>query len=129
MEKGIIIDVLATGLEGGINYWACLDNTTKEWESARNKVKQETNDNYVIEDVMYELLINGNGVKFEDAEQEEDSSDWILTMDKLLNGIEQWCEIKNIRHFEKYYDNSNDFDCCDADCIYQLALFNDVIFG
>ena len=33
-------DIMTTALEGGIGYWACLDNSTPEWEKAERQLKE-----------------------------------------------------------------------------------------
>lgn len=114
-----IQDIVIIALEGGIGYWACLDDTdasgdktTSEWAA--------------------DVLLTGGSLTFTDAEGDPDDPDtesWTLTLDKLLNGIklyfEDGCHVK----VEDNSIDTSDIDANDADCIVQFALFGEVVYG
>jgi hypothetical protein len=110
------LEYIVTGaLEGGINYWAGLDNSLPEWE---NEPEEIPSSQYA-----FQLLVEGKSVKFYDIEKSDDDSDWILTMDKLIKGIQ--------KDFEERPEDI-DLDSTDAityDCIIQYALFGELVYG
>lgn len=107
-----ITDIVVTALEGGIGYWACLDNTGEEFENAPEEE--------AVSETVARILLNNGSVFFED--EEDPSARYELTLEKLLNGIEK-------------YANENggiDMDYLDADmadAIVQYAIFCEVIYG
>ncbi|MCL2062067.1 MAG: hypothetical protein FWH03_05525 [Firmicutes bacterium] len=106
-------NIVVSAIEGGINYWAALDNTDPEWD---NKPEGLAVSQYVLE-----LLIAGKSVKFQDAEGSDDDSDWNLTLEKLLNGIA--LDLRN------YQTDLLDIDSEDADRIFQYALLGEIVYG
>jgi len=109
--EGIIVNAL----EGGIGYWACLDNTRPEWD---NKPENMPTACYATQ-----LILEGKTLYFTDAESDEDEEDtWELNLYKLLSGIGQ-AMTKGI------FPTSLDLDADDADCVIQYALFGKIIFS
>lgn len=100
-----IDDVVATALEGGINYWCC---------------KAE-----VIEDEYYgefasDQISRGGSLRLYETES---GDHWALTLDKLMFGIVtaiDWGYVSS--------SNPDNWDACDADAIVQCALFDDLVF-
>ena len=130
LKEGTIIDVLDTAFEGGIGYWACLDNTHPDWVEARkqwkeaHKTEQEPNPIPCFSEVALQVMQNGKAVILID---EEDETEYQLTLEKLVEG----CRIYTIRKgkdIQKALDEA-DFDANDADAIIQYALFGDIIYG
>lgn len=111
-----IESVIVTAFEGGSNYWMMLDRENKpEWEE---KPKDEPVSTWATK-----LLIEGKSIKLCDAEETEDDSDWILTLEKLLKGIQMNTEKR------PFDSNLDDMDATTADCIVQYALFGRIVFG
>ena len=109
-----ISNIVCTALEGGIGYWARLDNTDEEIWFADDRATSE---------IATDLLLSGQWIKFEDAEDEDDSTDWLLNLDKLLRGIAMAIENGD-------WDGDLDtIDATAADCVFQYALFNEVVYG
>lgn len=105
--------IMVTAIEGGIGYWAVLDNTTPDF-------KNKPSDTYTSEWVT-QLLIDGKTVEFYDVEDEDER--WTLDLTKLIKGYAQ-----NFK--ERPHDNSlEDGDATTSDCIIQYALFNKIVFG
>ena len=116
-----IQDLMATALEGGIGYWACLDNTSRAYEEAPP-------DEPVAITCANELW-RGNDVCFYDVENDEK---YVLTLTMLLNGFRLWYERGNDRY--KAVGADGDVDWCQidaptADEIIQYAIFGQLIFG
>jgi hypothetical protein len=108
--------IISTALEGGIGYWARLDTSTPGWE--------DKPDNNFTSEWVTKMLLEGREVKFEDAEdEEEDCSEWVLTLEKLIKGIN--LNTKN-RDWDCDIDNG---DATTMDCIIQYALFGEVVYG
>lgn len=111
-----IVDIISSAIYD-IGYWACIDNTTEDWE----RVSLSLPSDRTFEDVMWTLLKTGQCIRILDAE--DDDGPWELTLDKLLNGIKM--SIQN-----GYWDG--DLDSIDGqvgDIVFQYALFNDIIYG
>lgn len=108
-----IDDIMCSALEGGINYWCC---------------KAEVVGDYLGE-YASEQISRGGTLLLHDAEEDEV---YELTLEKLLDGIGQAYEGN---WFEDYgWCDGNVIDTCQvdaevADCIVQLALFNELVFG
>lgn len=119
IEKKITYDdlenILVTALEGGINYWAGIENQLPDWN---DKPKDMPLSQYALE-----ILISGKTIKFFDTLNSDNDIDWILTLEKLLNGIKLNCQNRP--------DDCdiNNGDALTADCIIQYALFNNIIYG
>ena len=108
-----IEDIIVTAIEGGIGYWACLDNTNDYWKSQPKDMP--------VSQWATELILSSRSVMFIDTEDE--SERWELTLSKLLNGIK-------LNHINRPHDSDlENMDSTTADCIFQYALFKDVIYG
>ena len=138
LTKEQIKDILTTAIEGGIAYWAILDNTTPEWKDARAawcRVASEYDNSDLRPcycDIAYEALTAGKEVIFIDAETDDvddpnEDEIYRLTMDKFVKGCEMWEE----RSHKSLADAIDwcEYDADDADIIIQFALFGEIMFG
>ena len=108
-----ITDIIITALEGGIGYWACLDNTGDEFENAP---KDEA-----VSETAARIILNNGTLVFEDADDYDSQARYELTLEKLLNGIEKYAN-----------ENGFDIDLLDADmadAIVQYAIFCEIVYG
>lgn len=110
-----IDDIMATALEGGINYWCGLVS-----------VKQQ---DFKGAEYASDALSKGATLILFDAET--NLSQWELTREKLLIGITKYFELPNS---EDILDENGTLDTCMidscvSDSIIQLALFGELIFG
>lgn len=121
-----IKDVITTAIEGGIGYWACLLNDDKAYVETRNALKAVQKDVFYC-DIIYKALKDGKRIRFQDADDIEDGDIWILTWNKLMKGIVLY-EEKQGKSVRKSLQDG-DFDACEADMVFQYALFEDVIYG
>lgn len=120
-----IEDILTTAIEGGISYWAILCNDAPEWEKAEEQLKAKGVELF-YGNVATQVLLNGDAIKFEDAEGEEDDSDWTLDMEKFKKG----CALYEKERGSLSANLANgSFDAVEADCLIQYAVFGDVVFG
>src|SRR6185312_15620211 len=78
LTENDIDNIVVTALEGGIGYWARLDNTGEDWKRKPKGVPTSQWATF--------LLLEGKSIKFNDAE-EDDDEDWILTLPKLVEGF------------------------------------------
>lgn len=111
-----VLDIISSAIYD-IGYWACIDNTTDDWEEVSGSLPED----HTFEDVFYNLLKNGKCVVLEDVEGTE--GPWELTLDKLLNGIK--LAVQN----GHWNGNIDEIDGLIGDIIFQYGLFNEVIFG
>ena len=101
---------MVTALEGGINYWCRKAEVVGEYlgEAASDQISR------------------GGILILHDAES---AQTWELTLGKFLNGVklyfEQGCHVQ----VEDNAIDTCDIDAGDADCIIQLAIFEEVMFG
>lgn len=108
-----IDDIVATALEGGINYWCDRAEVVGEY----------------LGEFASDQISRGGVLKLYDA---EDDGVYELTLEKLLHGIEKACAEHWYADYDWYDGKSIDtcqVDASVADIIVQLALFDDVIFG
>lgn len=115
-----ITDIVIEGLEHGIGYWSILDNTGKEYTSAP--------EDEPVAITTAELLLAGKTIIFEDTEDENEK--WELTLEKLLAGIQMYLNTPNGKGcLEGDVLNTCNVDADTADCMFQYALFGDIVFG
>ena len=116
-----IEDLMVTAIEGGIGYFACLDNRSEIYVLAP---KDEP-----VAVTAASILNKGGGVTFLDTE--DNSVEWVLTKEKLLRGVQKFLE-EDV-NIVLYIDNG-ELDMCmidadHADRIVQYALFGDLVYG
>ena len=115
-----VADLMCTAIEGGIGYWACLDNTG---DAFINAPKEEP-----VSETAAKIILNGGGVTF--LEDEDRSQSWTLTLEKLLNGVKMFIEEDNrIGCVEGTRVEMAYIDANDADSIIQYALFGEQIYA
>lgn len=110
-----IENIVITALEGSIGYWCKFLNDTKEYD----EIKQEQPD-LCFSEIATAMLLNNIPLKLYD---EEEKKEYDLTLQKLIDGI-------RLNHENRRWDNDlENMDATTADCIFQYALFGDVIYG
>lgn len=112
ITKENLDDIMAAALEGGINHWC------KKIEVFGELLGGCTSDQ----------ISRGGKLWFYDAESPKT---WLLTRDKLLEGVKSWLTNgMDIDHgiYNGIFDSSV-VDSVEADCIIQYALFGKVVFG
>ena len=119
-----IEDLMVTAMEGGIGYWACLDNTDARFADAPEDES--------LAETATKILLDGGGVTFLD--NEDRSQAFILRLDLLLEGVrlyltESYCT----QNFEMKNGVAR-LDMCMvdaeiADMIIQYALFGKLVYG
>lgn len=107
-----ITDIIITALEGGIGYWACLDNTGEEFENAP--------EDEAVSETVARILLNNGSVTLID--EEDEYARYELTLEKLLNGIEKYAQ-------ENGGIDMDYLDAIMADVIVQYAIFCEVVYG
>lgn len=107
-----IDDIMASALEGGINYWCSEAEVVEEKRCA---------------DWGHEQIARGGALILHDAESDDQ---WELNLEKFLNGFKLWLE-----NGGDQYDavKNGNVDCCEidggcADEIVQYAIFGEVVF-
>lgn len=111
-----MIDIISSAVYD-VGYWGRIDNTTEDWQ----RMSASLPSNHTFEDVIWALLKTGNSLRIEDAENDDEF--YNLTLDRLLNGIKLTIE-------KKYWDgNMDDIDGEVGDIIFQMSLFDDIVFG
>ena len=107
-------DIVITALEGGIGYWACLDNDNEDWK--------EVPEEFTTSEWCWQLLKAGKTLHFLDAEYPEDG-EYFLDLSSLLDGISKAIQNGN-------WDGDMDtIDADAADAVFQYAIFDDIIYG
>jgi hypothetical protein len=115
--KNDLLNIMTTGLEGGIGYWACLNNDTPEFD-------QFDKPNMILSERVAEILWRGGSVELFDTDYNYNDADkWELTLDKVVKGIIKFMETDS-KTFEL-----DDLDAWDCDKIIQYGLFGELVFG
>jgi hypothetical protein len=108
-----IDDIMCSALEGGITYWCCKADVVGDY----------------LGEYASEQISRGGTLKLHDAEENEVHE---LTLQKFLRGIQLAAEGNYYEDYEWVIGDG--IDTCNvdaevADCIIQLALFDEVVFG
>lgn len=111
-----MVDIISSAVYD-IGYWGIIDNTTEDWK----RVSESLPKDHTFEDVIWTLLKTGNILCIEDAEN--DNEVYHLTLDKLLNGIKLTIEKKC------WNGNIDEIDGEVGDIIFQMSLFDQIVFG
>lgn len=106
-------DLVSTALEGGINYW-CGEAKVKE-----DSMSEEAYDKL---NFISDAVSKGGVLILFDAESDDT---WELNRDKLLKGIQMYCEKHNVAPS----DLMDMYDANDADTIVQYAVFDEMMFA
>lgn len=119
LSEADIDDIMCAALEGGICYWCCQAKVVGEY----------------LGEYAHEQIARGGTLKLYDAESDDV---WELTREKFLNGVKLYAEqyrlplmtdgCLNTSEIESRIDVF-EIDGDAADCIVQLALFGEVVFG
>lgn len=106
-------DIVISAIEGGIGYWACLDNTTEAWKDKPKDVP--------VSEWAYEILKKGWKLEFTD--EEDDEAKYEIDWDSFVIGIQSAIS-------GHVWDGDIDsVDSIIADCIFQYAIFGEVVYG
>lgn len=108
-----IDDIMATALEGGINYWCDKATVVGEY----------------LGEYASEQISRGGILMLHDAEEDYM---YLLNIDNFFEGLQKAINDHWFENYEWYDDKELDTGNVDAevaDVIIQLAIFNDVIFG
>lgn len=114
-------DILCSCFEGGCGYWCCIDNTTTEWDEAREKLHLHGNTDPTIEDIILQILTDGKSIRLID---QEDDVELHMTLESFINGIGRSIE-------SGFWSGSNiwDVDGLVGDAIIQYAVFGEQVYG
>ena len=115
-----------------ISYWGAIDALPDDYREARKTLGK---DDPLYEEVLTEILYNDGALSVIDIEEPDNV--YVLTLEKLIKGINMaidqqycydrtWWSVNNNAEIE-LYDDEMDGEVCD--CIIQLAVFGDVIYG
>lgn len=110
-----IENIIISGIEGGINYWAIIDNGTEPFKELKDS-------GLCLSQKVVEIILNGGEVAITDIEEGEEAK-YKLTLERLIKGVE--LNMKN----RKWDCDLESGDASTMDCIIQYAIFDDVIFG
>jgi hypothetical protein len=112
--KSNLLDIITTAIEGGIGYWACLNNDKPEFDEM----------NMPLSEKVAEILWRGGSLEFFDTDYDyDDAEKWELTLDKVVKGLIKFMETDS-KTFEL-----NDLDALDCDKIIQYGLFGELVYG
>ena len=114
-------DLIVTAIEGGIGYWACLDNTTDSFLNAP--------DEEPVSITAARIMLTGGGITFID--EENDKQSWVLTLEKLKEGVRLFLEGEDngADYIEDGCLDMSYIDADGADQIVQYALFGEIVYG
>lgn len=111
-EKDIDI-IISNALEGGIGYWAMLNNTGEKWEKKPS--------NRFTSEWATQLILDGETIELIDNEDEEEV--FSLNLEKIIKGFELNYKL---RPFDNDIYNG---DAYTSDSIIQYGLFGKLVYG
>ena len=123
ISEEVVRDIITTAIEGGINYWAGIDNTKTAYKAAIQRLK-EKGEQAFYESIVIELWNNHDSLVLYDL---EDNESYELTKDQFVKGCELY-ETNTGKSIVKQFDDAA-FDAIDADMIFQYGIFGEVVFG
>lgn len=117
----MIDDFMCTAFE---DYGYCLSQWCDSYYASTNgrKVTSEERKHLGIE-YMHGALTKGCDITLHDAE--DDKWHTFTLNDFVFKGIVEWCKQKGVTP-DALHDNH---DAVDGDCLVQLAIFGDVVYG
>jgi len=108
-----IDNLIVTAFEGGTDYWAGIIYKKEQFSL---KPKGVPTAQWITK-----LLLEGQDVELCDIEDR--SERWVLSLQKLMDGI-----ALNAKERPEHIDKDN-WDAEDADCIMQYALFGEIVYS
>ena len=102
-----ISNVITTAVEGGIGYWSKVENY------------KPINDDGSFA-ILTELRLH--------PEVPGDFDPHTITTNNILDGIRQFCELRNCTP-DNLFGDDGDYDAGDADLIIQFAMFGEIIYA
>lgn len=117
-----IQDIIATALEGGINYWCGCANKMLNTDGTLSGVLPEDRSNVHFKS---DVIAFGGTLILFDVDYATTKQIWYLNIEKLLNGIAMFCKESGVK-MEELIDQH---DAADADQIVQYALFGKLVYA
>lgn len=120
-------DIVVTALEGGIGWWACLDDTTPEWDPDLCDVPKS--------EYAARLIANGGEIQLFDetgdwGKDDEPQCPWKVDAETITRGIRMYLESESGTNILS--DGELDLAKIDADVasdIFQFGIFGECVFG
>lgn len=112
-----LFDLVCTALNGGVDYWAGVDCRTAEWKGVKGDG---------LEEKFFNILLRGGKIKLYDSSDEcyeDEDMQWLICLEDLKDGIRITIE-------EGQWDGDMDeHDADTADCVFQNAIFGELVYG
>ena len=129
-----IEEVLVTALEGGINYWGCLDGgdiaVFIKWFDEKieaGELKRDESIHYKWMDAMFQGC--PHKIEVYDIEDEEDEEPLgYLSMENIGKGL-QLAMRDYPKTYEQHFPEYDSGDVISADVLFQLMVMGDVVYG
>jgi hypothetical protein len=133
ISRSRLADVLCAGMEGGISYWAEISEFVSPPEGADLFVGMHAwgpESDGVFKHIHFPMCEAGGGVRLVDCTGDDNfpggAKPVLLDYAALLRGLQLMAE-QHPRHFASIVEESEDADT--GDCLIQLAVFGELVFG
>jgi hypothetical protein len=130
-----IEEVLVTALEGGINYWGCLDgediSVFQKWFDEKieaGELKRDESIHYKWMDAMFQGCPHKIAVYDVEEDDEDEEPLGYLSMEKISEGL-QLAMRDYPKVYAQHFPEYNDGDVLSADVLFQLMVMGDVVYG
>ncbi len=123
IEQNIIEDQLVTAIEGGINYWGGIDNRKGKFVIPKGLKREDAEPLSIW---CSRIIKEGGSIKFFDSNEDEDDSNWILDLNKMIKGFITMA-VKSPSHFGDMISENG--DATTAEVYIQYCLFGEIVYG
>lgn len=115
----MLLDIMSTAFEGGIDYWACIGKYTVD-----NDPEFDIND---YPEYCWVPLVPGNKLTLIEAvDFDEEPESWEVTLDEIKLAL-----TKVALEYPDVYERllKGDYDAADADVLLQIAAIGQITYG
>ena len=123
ITDGDLINILCGATGSACSWCSDINFDNNCYKKAKNNLIEvyKNNKDICYEDVLLQMLKNGDVITFYD---EEDDEEFLLSLDVFIKGIERYMSSDDCSSMD-----IDEWDDIDFDGVIQYAFFNELVFG